>query len=411
MASRPAGSGVAAAAAARAPPPRPVPDTRLLSADEFDAHVSASWAWWEGLGAPRYHVAPMVDQSELAFRMLCRRHGATAAYTPMLHARLFDEAPAYREEHFTTTDGDRPLFAQFCGHDPATVLAAARRVAHAVDAVDLNLGCPQRIARKGRYGAFLMDHPGTVTSIIAALARGLPPGVPVTAKMRVFPDVERTVAFAKALEAAGASLVAVHGRTRDQKEASAHAADWAQIAAVKAALRVPVLANGGVLTRADADACMEATGADGVLSAIPLLENPALFSAARSPADAADPAAGALLALEYAALADAHGPTPPRMVRAHAHRLMGPWLSEFTDLRDALGAGGLDGAALEGIAGEVVARIRASGRTTPIPALSARALARLAREEAIEAAKAEQAREDAALAEIGADACTAGACV
>ena len=105
--------------------------------------------------------------------MLCRRHGATAAYTPMLHARLFDEAPAYREEHFTTGPGDRPLLAQFCGHDPATVLAAARRVAHAVDAVDLNLGCPQRIARKGRYGAFLMDHPDTVTAIVAALATGV----------------------------------------------------------------------------------------------------------------------------------------------------------------------------------------------------------------------------------------------
>jgi tRNA-dihydrouridine synthase 1 len=333
--------------------------------------------------------------------MLCRRHGATAAYTPMLHARLFDEAPAYREEHFTTCPGDRPLLAQFCGHDPATVLGAAARVAARVDAVDLNLGCPQRIARKGRYGAFLMDDPATVTAIIAALARGLP--VPVTAKMRVFPDVDRTVAFAKALEGAGASLVAVHGRTREQKEASAHAADWAQIAAVKAALRVPVLANGGVLTLADAEACMAATGADGVLSAIPLLENPALFSATRPPAADADPAAGALLALEYAELVALH-PTPPRMVRGHAHRLMGPWLAEFTDLRDALGAGGLDGPALEAIAGECVGRIRAcerGGRTTPIPALSARALARLAKEEAIAGAVAEAAREEAALAAIG----------
>jgi len=353
---------------------------------------------------PIFHhhsVSLSLLKSELAFRMLCRRHGATAAYTPMLHARLFDEAGAYREEHFTTCPADRPLLAQFCGHDPATVLSAALRLAGSVDAVDLNLGCPQRIARKGRYGAFLMDDPATVTAIIAALARGLP--VPVTAKMRVFPDVGRTVAFARALEGAGASLVAVHGRTRDQKEAAAYAADWAQIKAVKAALRVPVLANGGVLTLADAEACMAATGADGVLSAIPLLENPALFSSARSPEAAADPAAGALLALEYAGLVSLH-PTPPRMVRGHAHRLMGPWLAEFTDLRDALGAGGLDGPALEKVAAECVARVRATiaaGRTTPIPALSARALARLAKEEAIAGAVAEAAREEAALAAIG----------
>jgi tRNA-dihydrouridine synthase 1 len=145
---------------------------------------------------------------------------------------------------------------------------------------------------------------------------------------------------------------------------------------------------------------MAATGADGVLSAIPLLENPALFSSARSPAEAADPASGALLAREYAALVLTY-PTPPRMVRGHAHRLMGPWLAEFTDLRDALNQHDLGGADLDRIAAECVSRIRACGRSTPIPALSPRALARLAREEAVAAAVAEAAREEEALASIG----------
>jgi tRNA-dihydrouridine synthase 1 len=155
---------------------------------------------------------------------------------------------------------------------------------------------------------------------------------------------------------------------------------------------------------------MAATGADGVLSAIPLLENPALFSPGRDPAEAADPAAGALLAREYAEMAAVHGPTPPRMVRGHAHRLMAPWLSEFTDLRDALGAAHLDGPALDAIAAQAVARIRAAGRDHPVPVLSARVLARLAREEAVAAAKEEAAREEAALAAIGV-ACTQEACV
>lgn len=99
-----------------------------------DLHVQQAWEFWQRIGAPKFHVAPMVDQvqtcaaaadlptelssitagkrmcclqSELAFRLLCFKHGATAAYTPMLHSRLFLEDPKYRAEHFTTTAGDR----------------------------------------------------------------------------------------------------------------------------------------------------------------------------------------------------------------------------------------------------------------------------------------------------------------
>ena len=114
--------------------------------------VERAWAWFNQMGAPKYWVAPMVDQSELAFRQLCRRHGATGAYTPMLHSRLFLETAAYRAEHFTTCQEDHPLLAQFCANDPATFVRAAQYVQHFVNGVDLNLGCPQRIASRGKYG-------------------------------------------------------------------------------------------------------------------------------------------------------------------------------------------------------------------------------------------------------------------
>lgn len=253
----------------------------------------------------------------------------------MMHARLFAESPGYRAEQFST-DGagaDRPLLAQFCGNDPATVLAAARILERrgCVDAVDLNLGCPQRIARRGRYGAFLMDDPRTVSAVVSTLAAHL--SVPVTAKMRVFADVGKTVSFARMLESSGASLVAVHGRTRDAKDAASVRADWDAIAAVKRALRVPVLANGDVLCLESAGECLRATGADGVLSAIPLLEDPALFSEERGSAGCK--LRPIRLLKEYTALAAEHA-TPARMVRGHAFRMLGDWLGEHTDLRDAL---------------------------------------------------------------------------
>lgn len=109
-------------------------------------------------------------QSELPFRMLCRKYGATAAYSPMMHARLFAESPAYRAEHLSTCPADRPLFVQFCANDPQVLLAAARHVDDGrCDYVDLNFGCPQRIAKRGNYGAFLMDDLPTVEALVRTL--------------------------------------------------------------------------------------------------------------------------------------------------------------------------------------------------------------------------------------------------
>ena len=186
----------------------------------------------------------MVDQSELAFRQLTRRHGATGAYTPMLHARLFLETPSYRAEHFTTTQQDRPLLAQFCANDPDILLSAARLVAPHVDGVDLNLGCPQRIAKRGKYGSFLMDDLPLVERLVRQLAANL--AVPVTVKIRRFDCVQRTVQYAQMLERAGASLLAIHGRTREQKRASEVRAEVEYIRAVKQVRGAGVGVGGGV---------------------------------------------------------------------------------------------------------------------------------------------------------------------
>ena len=186
-------------------------------------------------------------------------------------------SPGYLAANFSTCAGDRPLIAQLCGNAPATVLAAARLLQdRGVDAIDLNLGCPQNIAKRGHYGAFLLEEPATIVAIVRALSEGLT--IPVTCKIRVLHTEAATLSLALAIEAAGASLLTVHGRTRGNIKQGITAADWGIIAAVKAALHIPVVANGSVARLEDAEACLARTGCDGVMVSEALLENPGMFS-------------------------------------------------------------------------------------------------------------------------------------
>lgn len=132
---------------------------------------------------------------------------AAHMYQPDLH-------PTYCHEQFDLVAGeeghatlDRPLIAQFCANDPQEFYQGALRLASAgvVDAVDLNLGCPQGIAKRGHYGAFLMEDWGLIERMIQTLNRDLP--VPVTAKFRVYDSTEKSVQYAKMLEAAGAQML------------------------------------------------------------------------------------------------------------------------------------------------------------------------------------------------------------
>lgn len=226
---------------------------------------------WGGLA-----LAPMVDQSELPFRLLCKKYGATVTWTPMMHAALFVKDATYRKENLSTSPDDRPLVVQFCANDSETFLSAAKMVESIADAVDLNLGCPQGIARKGHYGAFLQDEWSLIEQIVSKASSSLT--IPVCCKIRIFPSVDKTVSYARMLVKAGASFLTVHGRTREQKGALTGIADWSQIAAVKAAVNVPVYANGNIQFKHDIPLCLQATRADGVMSAEGILYNPALFA-------------------------------------------------------------------------------------------------------------------------------------
>ncbi|THW97428.1 FMN-linked oxidoreductase [Aureobasidium pullulans] len=268
-------------------------------------------AFYESIGSPKLILAPMVEQSEFAWRLLTRsfmpaeQNKQLLAYTPMFHARLFHENPKYREAHFQPLKGsmpdtpdpyhqsqfghhdhhldgnhetDRPLFVQFCANDPNDLLAAARHVQPFCDAVDLNLGCPQGIARKGHYGSFLQEDWDLIYKLINNLHTNL--DIPVTAKMRILDTREKTLDYAKMILSAGASIITVHGRQRHQKGHNTGLADWAVIRYLRENLPsdTVIFANGNILRHDDIPACLEATGADGVMSAEGNLYDPSVFA-------------------------------------------------------------------------------------------------------------------------------------
>lgn len=308
-------------------------------------HKSEPWKWWcEQLKAPKYAVAPMVDQSELPFRMLCRKYGATLAYTPMFHSLNFSNSQQYRDREFTTCPEDRPLFVQFCGNDADIVLKAARFVEGQCDAVDLNLGCPQGIAKKGNYGSFLMERWDVIHTILHTLSVEL--RIPVTAKMRVFDDLELTLRYARMLRDTGIHLLAVHGRTREMKGQQTGLADLTKIAAVKKEItNIPVLENGNILQFADIQPALEITKCDGVLSAEALLWDPRLF--ANVPdyvltgrgfvANKAQRLAGIRVAKEYLQLVFDKYPVCSPIVKAHLFKMLHHSLDVHSNMRVTMG--------------------------------------------------------------------------
>ena len=271
-------------------------------------------AFYESLGSPKHIVAPMVDQSEFAWRLLTRSflpaelRTSILAYSPMLHAKLFADSPKYRASHFQPLkplltlaqpgdveqqktsgseedpymDGnpkvDRPLFVQFCANDPECFLEAAKIVQPYCDAVDLNLGCPQGIARRGHYGAFLQEDWNTIHNLIKTLHEKL--DVPVTAKFRILDTKERTLEYAKMILDAGASIITVHGRQREQKGHNTGLADWSVLRYLREQLppETVIFANGNILQHSDIEQCLEETNADGVMSAEGNLYDPSIFA-------------------------------------------------------------------------------------------------------------------------------------
>lgn len=234
-----------------------------------------------GQGTPKENIvlAPLAGVTDRAFRELARSFGAAMSYTEMISAKGVE----YDNRHTLEMTMIGPLEGragvQLFGRESRTIAQTAARLEQLmgdrIALFDLNMGCPApKIVNNGE-GCALMREPALAGEIITALKKAV--SLPVSVKFRkgFAREDDTCVAFAKMAQEAGADLITVHGRTREQYYEGR--ADWQAIARVKAAVRIPVLANGDVFSPRDARDILAATGADGVMVARGALGNPMIF--------------------------------------------------------------------------------------------------------------------------------------
>jgi nifR3 family TIM-barrel protein len=229
--------------------------------------------------ASPFAVAPMAGMTDTAFRRLVKRHGGCGlVVTEMVSAEGLVRGIDRTLEYAEYTEEERPVSIQIFGGDPDKMAAAAQIVeGMGADIVDVNMGCPVPKIAKHNAGCSLMREPAHAASVIAAMARAVK--IPVTVKMRAgWNDEEKNApTLARMVEDAGASAVAVHGRTAAQSYTGS--ADWEIVARIADALTIPVFGSGDCVEPEQVIARMRA-GVEGVLVGRGVLRNPWILAQA-----------------------------------------------------------------------------------------------------------------------------------
>jgi len=244
------------------------------------------------LAANNVLLAPMAGVTEAPFRGICKRFGAGLTYTEMLSAKGLHYNPDSRASQaiLAFDPAETPCAVQLFGAEPALMAEQAaklcERLGDDIALIDINMGCPvTKVTAKGE-GSALMRTPDLAARIVSEVVQAV--AVPVTVKFRSGWDASSITAveFARAMEAAGASAMGVHGRTTDQLYRGE--SDWNVIAQVKAAVAVPVIGSGDIFAAEDVVAMIEQTGADAAMVARGAQGNPWIFQEARALLDGTD---------------------------------------------------------------------------------------------------------------------------
>jgi len=240
-------------------------------------------------------LAPMAGATDYAFRKVCKEHGAEYLVSEMVCAKALcyeqkikksiERSPSKTAPLAAIRENELPMAIQIFGSEPEYMAEAARMIAdnsyrgstslYTPSAIDINMGCPVPKVVSNGEGSALLKNPQLASEIVRAVVKAVE--LPVTVKIRIGWDKNsiNAVEMAKRLEDAGASLICVHGRTREQQYAPF--ADWTQIAKVKEAVKIPVVGNGDIFDPSDAIRMINETGCDGVMIGRGALGNPWIF--------------------------------------------------------------------------------------------------------------------------------------
>jgi nifR3 family TIM-barrel protein len=225
----------------------------------------------------RFILAPMDGFTDSPMRELFRSFGSAMSYSEFLNGIDITMGNPHLPGQLFFKECERPLVYQIYDDNPARFLEAAKRVNEKCpDIIDINLGCSVRKISNRGAGSGLLRSPDKVALIASSLVKSL--SVPITAKIRLGWDESSLnyLEIAHILEDCGVSLIAVHARTRRQEFTGS--VNWNAIAEVKAAVKIPVLGNGDILSYTQGLQLMEQTGCDGVMIGRAAIGNPWIFS-------------------------------------------------------------------------------------------------------------------------------------